>query len=280
MNRRSYPVAAAAVLAAISASHARAQLNIMSQSRTLTVTVNGVANPTDADSSIGDYSNSLSNVYTETQGVDGNTFVSQDSGSAAQTSTISSYVLSSQSTADSSQNGPFTTTVDVNDDSFYTAQFSVSSPQTFNLTGQTSTDSPIHEGPDGTLGAYLTLTEDNGTSTQIYSAGYQRRFDGGETASDIGTSVFTPFSTTLEPGFTYTLTLDVYSDSPAEGVGDEKTDDNSATFVATVPEPATLTSIVLVSGTLLARRRQRTHLPVWSENSFALRSRHPRMDRE
>jgi hypothetical protein len=193
-------------------------------------TVNASGGETAVDNGLG-YQVSANNTGSQTSQV---TSFSLDDAAAVSISTFSG-ALSGNDSADSS----------------YKVDFSVSTPTPLELTAQYSMNG-ASEGPFGTFSAYVTLAQSG--AGNLFSLGVMNQQDAGDFPTSYGGGP-TTFSTTLEPGNTYTLTADANIDRPIDDITDGG-ENVSVNFTASVPEPASLGIVALMGVVVLSRRRK------------------------
>jgi hypothetical protein len=272
-NGRCYFFIAAVVsLGSFSSGQVHAQLNISSPSRTDSASTSGPYGSPDSDSfnsiTTGTFNDSRSAATsgTSAEPIFGSYYASDSAtAGASQTSSISSILLQGMGSSDTSSSlNPDPTMpadkVDATSSSAFSVSFTVSTPQMFALTGTLTGMANYDEGILGILNGNAELTS-SGQVTPLYQV----------TENDTNLPVTlefsnpTPFSfsTVLDPGQTYTLSVSANTDSGANE-NNTHADTTSAgfNFTATatdVPEPSSL-GILLVTGSLLLRQRRLPHL--------------------
>ena len=250
-------LAVVVVLSVLPACCAMGQLNIIDQTRTLTASLTSFTSSqvtvlsSDEDILPGNYNNQISGF------VPGSVlgFSVFANGTASQTSNVSDSVITAQGAASCTANTVFDVNDGLSGDSNLSMDFSVAAPIPLTLTAQYSADSRAHEGTPAILSDTLTLTENDGSSqTQLFTAGFGQTHDGGE-SHDFGASGQDTFDTTLLPGLTYNLTMDIYTNITLDGTNLAVPSD-SLSFVASVPEPANIATMLAAASVLLPRRRR------------------------
>jgi hypothetical protein len=150
---------------------------------------------------------------------------------------------------------PPTVTSDATGESKFVATFSVAAPTPFALTGNlVCSGDQITSSPVGdTFTASALLTDTSGT---LYSLSEKA-----VVMNSISQSYNAPisYSGTLEPGQSYTLTLDSVTDAQRsdENSLESLTITNGFNFVLAVPEPASFATLMGGAGLLLCKRRRR-----------------------
>jgi hypothetical protein len=268
MKRHALLTFIAGMLVTALTSSAWAQLNIIDQTRSLTITTDQsfnppVVGPTDTNTNVGSYSNSLTGGLTYPPQPGPFPIIPYVTVTASQTSIVSSSVLSDQAsssgdaegTADHSGDSAYAIA-----DSYYLVHFSVNSPTPFSLTGNFLRYAPETGNTDhSVLGEQVTLSETQGaTTTQLYSGGFPPEnngdFPGSGGFTDTTPELLPSYNSTLLPGFTYALTADV-SFQPYYMGFFSTSGHNSLNFTAVVPEPATGSASLLLGCAFLARRQ-------------------------
>jgi hypothetical protein len=188
-----------------------------------------------------------------------NTTSFSDSNTGSQNSQVTGEFFTDSATV-SEQSGPtyspFDPNGDVNSESSYKVDFSVSAPTPFSVTGQYSFTGG-GKGPVGTFNAYVSFTNTT-TSSQLFMLGYINAAGG----ADLGLNLSggpTNFATMLEPGNTYELVADAYVDRPIDGTTHSPDEQATVSLSAGVPEPASVGVIAAITLAALARRRRFPH---------------------
>jgi hypothetical protein len=252
---RGFSITAAVVLGILSANRAWGQLNILDQSRSLTIIVNGTAGPTDSNTATGTYNNSINGGVTANTGIPAFP-IESDTATASQNSNVTTSVLSGLLQA-SGNSTTFMPDQDVTGESIYSVDFSVASPTPLSLTGQyTASDIP-DEGISDMIASTITLTSTSGgNQTQLFTGGVPKQVANTDFLG-FGASSSTSFNTTLVPGVSYNLTVDVLADANADGETLHGTPAASMNFMVSVPEPASIATMGIAVGALLVRRRRK-----------------------
>jgi hypothetical protein len=237
------------------------QFTLLSQSRSTSVTVSepypdissSMSNGVPSSTLAGDFNSSQSQTASGSESaglpVDATASVT---GDGAQSTLISSFYLGGTGSADSSGNmsagSPFDQAT-ASGTSIFTSVFSVATAQPFSLTGSLGGMDEYHEGPLGVLVGSVQLSDGAGT---LYTAS-----ESNTTSSfNLGGPLNQPFafSTTLEPGNIYTLALTASTTSTLNSFAFSDATAANFSFIATVPEPASLT-MAMIALPLSMRRR-------------------------
>jgi hypothetical protein len=140
--------------------------------------------------------------------------------------------------------------------STYKVDFTVDAATAFTITGDITGSGTYHLGPlENTKSSVTFSTSSSMTPLYTLSDSVQVGFTG-----PFSDSYDDPisFSTTLQPGQTYTLDVEASSDSKREGSGATSLAPGNAgfSFTAAVPEPGALSLVLLTSPLLLSIRRR------------------------
>ena len=225
-----------------STNFAHAQFNVLSQSRSLSLSVVDIY----ADNPSQNASDIASGSYNNTLSVDLDPPLD---GSVSQTSIVSSSSLSGSGSANAYCNsGDFPSSLEVTTESTYTAEFTVASPTAFTYADQfAGTTYSINTGVEEISEYTTTLTSSEDTSP-VFQFGSQIAPQA--PASD-------SFSGILDPGPTYTLQSTASAEVSLTLPGNVGDTNPSFQFSLTsVPEPASAGALFCL-GAILFRRRPR-----------------------
>jgi hypothetical protein len=241
------------------------QLSLVDQNRSLTANATGSfgsQQPTLSDSSTaaGGYSNALTASKTDTF-VDTfqNTYTYKVNSNASQNSIVSALLLSGTGSGGAGASFMESTqgsSAEALGQSIYNVDFSVSSPTLLTLTGDITGSGEYHLGPLEVVKANVTLSS-SGQGTPLYSVSDTLNIPIGTGTATFNDPVL--FSTTLEPGVTYTLNAQAYSDSVRSGsvgINQYAPADATFSFSASVPEPVGMALLLPVIASLSRSRRR------------------------
>jgi hypothetical protein len=257
-----YSLVAGISLGTLSGVQVRADLNVVSESRSDSAATSGTYGTPDSASN----SNAASGTFNDSQSaatsgmsaqpIFDNTYASDSaSAQASQNTFISSgQVLQGAGSCGSSATlvpGSPSDSVDGNDSSSMSVSFTDSTAETLVLTGSLTETSAYHQGTLGVINDSVELSS-SGDPSFFYQAVL-----GNDASPGSGSSRTVPFSFSglLEPGQTYTLIVNTGTDSDVNDISLEDNSSGSFNFSASVPEPASL-GILLTGGLLLLRPRR------------------------
>jgi hypothetical protein len=257
VNRAIFVSTIAAAIGVLGFSRAEAQFTLIDQSRAVSTSASGLpANgtlgqptilntPSDSDSATGVLDQTATGSVQASGG--------QANLSASQNSDVSAAVLSGQASANVG-GGTGILSGDLTASSTYNVDFSVSVATPFSLTEQFAASSGPHQGPNSTVIDQLIFSENSGGNpSTLFTAGVNNPSGGLEFSTSGGP---TAYATTLLPGITYTLNINLNIDTPLSDTSAGSAGNASMSFSASVPEPASQGLFAFCAAPLLGRRRR------------------------